>query len=79
MEEQLDTADAELEAKPYDNITARVHRRASSTLKETLGSIYDNQDDSNLSVCFDDRQTIASSGICSSDPSVVQEEKLLKT
>ena len=55
------------------------HRRASTTLKETLGSIYDNDHDSNLSIHFDDRQTIASSGICSNDPTVVQEDKLRKT
>ena len=73
---QQDNADAELEAKPYDNLTARVaHRRASSTLNP-LGSMYiDNGDEG----CFDDRQTIASSGIFSSDPSVVQEEKIRKT
>jgi len=68
--EQQDKADAELEAKPYDNITARLpHRRASSSLNP-LGSMYIDNGDEN---CFDDRQTIASSGIFSSDPSVVQE------
>jgi hypothetical protein len=57
-----------------------MHRRASTLLKETIkGFNLENGDESNNTVYFDDRQTIASSGIHSSDPSVVQEEKLRKT
>ena len=75
-----DEAAAEIEKSPYKNIpTARTHRRASTLMKENLACLNEESVASNHMNIVDDRQTIASSGLYSRCPTVVQEEKMFKT
>ena len=76
VEELPDSVDAELEATPY---LKGAHRRASTLVKEPSASMFIDNGDSQNIIYIDDEVTVASSGICSTDPSVVQEEKIRKT